>query len=953
MQKKPRLRLGAAVWRAIAGCGAVFAASASAQLYAQTVELAANSANTMPVSTAKSDKLAPGAPPAPAMTARADSPAPMSAPHSASAVPAPADASEPPAPAPVTASQPVTDSPAAPVLVPLDTPGEFQWAGAPAAASTSGGRINSSDRTIELGIPLRDGEFYLGDVTARVSPKDEISLSKERLLQMMTPLLRTAALESLKAVSDAEGYLPLAAIKEKGFDAQFDPAKIELQISPTIDQRATGQLSASNASAQVMSENLAKPAIFAGYLNMRAGADYSTQSFYADEGDAGARVGFDGAVRWLDVVFESSATFDMEDGFSRGASRFVHDRPDLTQRFSAGDISPLKTGFQGGSDMLGLSVEKSYSKLQPAANIHPTGSRSFRVERPSNVDVMVNGHVTQRLHLRPGDYDLKDLPLTAGANDITLIIEDDVGQKRTLEFSVFSGRSLLAPGISEWALSAGVASRFASDGEGDFSNLFSNVEYDLDSPIVTGFYQRGLTPDLTGNAHLQADTNSVMGGAGGATQTSFGFWGFDAAASYAFDYGFGYAANIGYDLANIEGSDGVHRSVRLAADYRSENFAPVSVDDPLNDTMLTLSAMYAQELPWELSGSLAGTYSLGRGDDPDRYGVDLALARNFGPSLSAGLSLGYAQSVRGDDDDDIEVANGFRAAIRLGYRLNEKSSIDAGYDANDGRAQLSYRRQEGNEIGSWNAQVELDRTPAGRSDEPDNFGLNGSLGYIANRAELGFSQHTGLAGLETGKIDQRTAVTAGTAVAFADGRFAVGRPISNGFAIIGTHSSLADSGVTIGSAQEEKRAYTDSLGPALVSDISPYYPARVAYDVSNLPVGYDLGAGAFDLYPGYRSGYKLIIGSEYTITAFGVLADAKGEPIALLTGTAYEDGHPDDHKITIFTNRTGRFGAQGLRPGRWIIDMATEPPTRFLIDIPKDTVGLLKLDTLKPAGTVQ
>jgi outer membrane usher protein len=923
---------------ALAGCASAFAAFAAVGLHAQTAEPPRNGEYAMPVSTAKADKLVPGA--FSVKTASVETWAPV-----AELAPAPF-ASAPAEPA-VTGLTP--DAPAA------DEPGDIQWSsksGAPAAISA--GRLNSTDRTIELTIPLRDGQFYLGDLNARVSPRDEISLPKERLVQIMTPLLRTASLQALNTISDADGYLPLAAIKEKGFDAQFDAGKLELQLSPTIEQRATGQLSAGNGHENVLSENLVQPAIFAGYLNMRAGADYSTQSFYDDEGDASARTGFDGAVRWLDTVFESSATFDMEDGFGRGASRFVHDRPDLALRFSAGDISPLKTGFQGGSDLLGLSAEKSYSKLQPAANIHPTGSRSFRIERPSNVDVMVNGHVTQRLHLRPGDYDLKDLPLSAGANDITLIIEDDVGQKRTLEFSVFSGRSLLAPGISEWALSAGVASRFASDGERDFSNLFSNTEYDLDSPIVTGFYQRGLTPDLTGNAHLQADPNSVMGGAGGALQTSFGFWGFDAAASHSFEYGFGYAANLGYELANIEGKDGMHRTVRLAADYRSEFFAPVSVDDPFNDTMLTLSALYFQELPWELSGSVSGTFSLGRGEDPDRYGVDFTLGRNFGPSLRAGLSAGYAQSVGGDDDDDdVEPTNGFRASIRIGYRLNERSSIDAGYDAGDGRAQLSYRNQEGSGVGAWNAHAELDRTPSGNSDEPDDFGLNGSLGYTANRAEIGFSQHTGLAGLETGKIDQRTSLTAGTAIAFADGRFAVGRPIWNGFAIIGTHSNLPDSDVAIGASQEESRASSDLLGPALLSDISPYSPARVPYDVSNLPVGYDLGAGAFDLFPSYKSGYKLTIGSDYTVTAFGILADAAGEPIALLTGTAYEEGHPDDHKVTIFTNRTGRFGAQGLRPGRWIIDMATEPPTRFVIDIPKATVGLVKLDTLKPAGTIQ
>jgi outer membrane usher protein len=946
MQKSTWSALNAAVRMAMAGCGVALAVAASARLHAETAASAASGAFAVPVSTKISDRLVPEPSPAPAATAGTDANATMP-PSTATAVQSPTAA--PPAPAPVAAS------PATPALADDTALGEIEWAKPPAGASASDGRLNPTDRTIELTLPLRDGQFYLGDVNARVSPQDEISLAKERLVQMMTPLLRTASLESLNTIADADGYLPLTAIKEKGFEAGFDPAKIELQISPTIEQRATGQLSAGRGRGQVISENLTAPAIFAGYVNIRAGADYSTESFYGDDGTVGTRTGFDGALRWLDVVFESSAIFDAEDGFSRGSSRFVHDRPDLALRFSAGDIVPLKTGYQGGSDLLGLSVEKSYAKLQPSTNINPTGSRSFRIERPSNVDVMINGFVIQRLHLRPGDYDLKDLPLAAGANDITLVIEDDVGQKRTLEFSVFSGRSLLAPGLSEWALSAGVASRFDSDRDPDFSTLFSNVDYDTESPVVTGFYARGLTADLTGSVHLQADTNSVMGGAGAAVQTSFGFWAFDAAASQSFDHGLGYAANLGYDLTNIEGSDGIIRSVRLAADYRSENFSPLSaIDDPRNDIMLALAAMYTQDLPWDLSGSVSGIYSLGRGDEGDRYGVDIALSRNFGPSLSAGLSLGYELSTGYDDEDDeFDGPDGFKAAIRIGYRLTENSSLDGGYDAGDGRSQLTYRHREGDGVGGWNAQVELGRTPSGSDDEPDDFGVNGALVYVANRAEVGFSQHTGLAGLDTGEIDQRTSLTAGTAIAFADGRFAVGRPISNGFAIIGTHSNLPDSEVAIGASEEESQAASDFLGPALLSDISPYSPKRVPYDVSNLPVGYDLGAGAFDLYPGYRSGYRLTVGSDYTITAFGTLADADGEPIALLTGTAYEDGGADDHKVTIFTNRTGRFGAQGLRPGRWIIDMATDPPIRFRIEIPKDTVGLLKLDTLKPTETVQ
>jgi outer membrane usher protein len=124
----------------------------------------------------------------------------------------------------------------------------------------------------------------------------------------------------------------------------------------------------------------------------------------------------------------------------------------------------------------------------------------------------------------------------------------------------------------------------------------------------------------------------------------------------------------------------------------------------------------------------------------------------------------------------------------------------------------------------------------------------------------------------------------------------------------------------------------------------------ITYDIRNLPVGYDLGNGAFDLYPSYKSGYRLTVGSDYTVAAVGWLTDSEGKSITLLTGTAYEEKKPDGRKVSVFTNRNGKFSAQGLCPGRWILDTATTPPTRFVLDIPEDTVRIVKLGTLNPVG---
>lgn len=115
------------------------------------------------------------------------------------------------------------------------------------------------------------------------------------------------------------------------------------------------------------------------------------------------------------------------------------------------------------------------------------------------------------------------------------------------------------------------------------------------------------------------------------------------------------------------------------------------------------------------------------------------------------------------------------------------------------------------------------------------------------------------------------------------------------------------------------------------------------------PAGFDLGQGSFRLFPAYRSGYKLVVGSDYNVTALGRMLNADGEPVSLVSGTATELAHPEHEKITLFTNREGRFGAVGLAPGRWRFEMLDDQHTTYLIDVPERTEGILRLGDLKPS----
>jgi outer membrane usher protein len=130
-------------------------------------------------------------------------------------------------------------------------------------------------------------------------------------------------------------------------------------------------------------------------------------------------------------------------------------------------------------------------------------------------------------------------------------------------------------------------------------------------------------------------------------------------------------------------------------------------------------------------------------------------------------------------------------------------------------------------------------------------------------------------------------------------------------------------------------------------NLSAYLRRTITYDVPNAPVGYDLGTGSAKVSPPYRGGYLITAGSDYSVTALGTLIGTDGVPISLLAGKATEIGVDNPKTLTIFTNRTGRFGVSGMREGRWRIEMPTEPPTVVEVEIPDEALGVVRLGEVK------
>ena len=184
---------------------------------------------------------------------------------------------------------------------------------------------------------------------------------------------------------------------------------------------------------------------------------------------------------------------------------------------------------------------------------------------------------------------------------------------------------------------------------------------------------------------------------------------------------------------------------------------------------------------------------------------------------------------------------------------------------------------------------------------------------------------------------------------FAGGRFAIGRPITDGFVIAAPYAGARGTTIEVEPSPDGFYARSGPLGPALYGQVGSYSPRTVTYDAPDAQGGFDIGTGALRVLAPYRAGYVITVGSDYNVTVIGRLLDRLGEPVTFLSGEAIEVGG-DGRRVEVFTNRQGVFGASGLKPGRWRIELLGEPPRVYELVVPETQDGLARVGDLRPVG---
>ena len=801
----------------------------------------------------------------------------------------------------------------------------------PSNMAESGAAAQADGDAAEITLAVKDNGIKLGDAIVRIGRDNTISIKRDSFLIAIREVFRQQALDELSASIPSTDYLSLDDIQTAGLAVSFDENQLELNIQPKVEQRPRGEIAGTIKSVE-STDGVVQPAGLSAFVNARFGFAYKR-----NEGSPGAweypAIMLEGASRWQGLVVEAEGFAETDGLFRRQATRLSYDMPAEAVRITAGDLDLRPSGSFSVPPLLGVAIEKSYADLQPTRNIRPTSKRSFRLERPSEVRVLVNGVEARRLHLQPGEYDLNDLPLASGTNNIRLQIKDDFGKEEMVDFSILFNRTLLDPGISEWSVAGGTLA---------MPGLGAPV-YAEDAPVFSASYRQGISESLTAAASAQASEQTTLLGIAALSQTPLGLASIDLTASGTSENAFGWSASAQLELEAAQMWSSLN-SAQFGLELFSQDFVGSLNQVPSEGSRLRVTGGLGQRLPADISASLSGYYQFADEELDEGFGASFSVSKAISDQWSVSLSGSYDHRQSAGAAD----LPGMSLFARFNYRPDTDTSVTAEYDHTSHTASVGggSNFRAGDKRASVNAAWE--HTPASPSDQGETL-ANADLYYADTRIEINATHGRSFEGLTSETTTRRTAVNAGMGLAFADGALAFGRPVRGGFAIVDVHKSLDRSDIKIDPFDGSFKAGSDGWGPMLVSDISTYSRATLPYEVDNLPAGYDIGTGAFEFFAPYKAGYKLLIGSEFSLTATGTLLDAGGKPAVLQAGTVTAPRYPDK-RIVAFTNADGIFSVPGLKDGDWQLELNDDPSLKYTLHIPEDAGALVELGTLTPGS---
>jgi len=786
--------------------------------------------------------------------------------------------------------------------------------------------INPTGRVLTLQTPLELNGSIVGNLLTTIDQEDSISFETNAIIAFLADRV-SPALQSQLAVFEEKERITSEDLASIGIVTSFDMGSLGIALKIPTDQLRERVITLREQRS--VTENLAEPTSVSGYMNLR-GLLSRRSTNQSDNASVDSLLALDGKIRFagpvLDFAFELSDREGLAStsGLDRQYTRLIIDRPGTETRMTFGDIE-IGTGvLTGSTPLVGFSIQRDYA-LTPNRIVKPTGQRKFSLARPSTVTLVANGRRLRSFNLAAGNYDISDIPLAEGYNNLVLEVEDETGKVEEIDFSTLFTSDLLATGEIDYAFSAGWLSTFEA----------GELRYRTDEFVTSGLIRYGALDSLTLGHSLQLSDSLAIIETDGVMATRLGPWSSAIGLSLADDREVGWAVSTA--IANNASANIDRFRWNAGFELRGRKFrpSPGNFSDSEGSDGNTVSGFLGFSTSLARRKQFDGVFNYFSRDGENRSTITATLSGD----LSFGRGLYWLVRLRHEKSDTEPESN--NVTLAFNYQFDREQRIDSLFSNAGPFAEVgATRKSNPGLVGGYS----LDFVSRIEADEKSLSEL--AVNYTANRFE-GQVSHNVQTLLENDVESAVTTARLSTSLVVAAGKIAISRPITDSFAIVETHTTLGDRRLRLSPTADSELARSDWLGSAVIPNLGLYENRSISYNVDDLPIGYDLGTGVFFVAPPRGGGYKLKVGSAAVITVIGTLVDAKsGEAITLTSGTASSTSESSLEPVVFFTNRTGKFALSGVAPGEYSVELNGDSVRRFKLVVPEDSTTLYRTGTI-------
>lgn len=614
------------------------------------------------------------------------------------------------------------------------------------------------------------------------------------------------------------------------------------------------------------------------------------------------------------IVLESDLQYretQEESIWFRGDTRLVRDFVNHEIRSQAGDISSSQFGFMGSQRIGGFKVARNFS-LNPYSVPYSRGSGQFTVNSRSEVRVFVNDRLVRNDILPAGHYDLQDLPLTSGLNQVRVEVLSE-STPEVFHFTIPYSIQLLRKNKWGYSLSSGTPFKdenFKRNYES--SHLTSgHVQYGISHSLTTGFYGSNYSDFyLYGNETAWASRlGTFFLGAARSEDSQYSGQALQGSWQYQSRfYSFIHNLNLRYEV--------------FEEDFRR------NYDEVLSGIKSRFSLYLTMPLMDQLSSSFGMTRGNYRGVESFSQRYDVSL--NWRAMRNLNINL-YASRLK----DQFENRNDTIFAFLTWNFGDGRNLLTAFHDFENHSSRTSVHRTH-NQLNSPRIMGSVEKNTNNKRMDLDTS-VETSFVEVGGRIG-GMRPREGSVSKET-QYEGSVRMASSFVFAYQQGVWATGisRPVRNSFAIIRPSSEIKDQKLSLLTSSTFEESRSGLFSEMTAVNLTPYKYRELKIDVSNLEQGVTLENESFIVFPHYRSAHLLKLNSQGLLVVRGRIIDQQGIPLSLTTGTIND--------VLFFTDREGHFYIEKIAPGRHelMIDGYRET---FIIEVPYKKRGVLNVSDI-------